>query len=61
MRITHRSDSVALPKARCRYCGQLIVDVPGVGWLDPDPGDSYDICPAQPYGIHEPGNTDGPA
>jgi hypothetical protein len=30
------------------------VKVDGIGWLDPDAGDTYDICPEDPYGNHEP-------
>jgi len=42
-------------RAVCRHCHQSIVDVDGVGWLDPDVGDTYDICPGDVYGNHEPG------
>ncbi|WP_164519759.1 hypothetical protein [Nocardioides ferulae] len=37
------------------------MDVPEVGWLDPDFGDAYDMCEANPYGNHLPGRPGGAA
>ena len=41
-------------RAQCRHCHQRIIEVPDVGWLDPDGGDTYDLCPVDRYGNHEP-------
>ena len=38
----------------CEHCHLVICLVPAVGWLDPSFGDSYDICPDDPYGSHAP-------
>ena len=58
-RITRSADATALPHAHCRYCDQGIVEVPDIGWLDPSPGDTYDLCPISPYGDHEPSDVRG--
>ncbi|MEO5653752.1 MAG: hypothetical protein ABIN79_03005 [Marmoricola sp.] len=57
--ITRGIDGKALPHAHCRYCDQEIVKVAGIGWLDPAPGDSYDLCPGSPYADHEPSDARG--
>jgi hypothetical protein len=49
-----RSEHRTHPRAVCRNCGQLIVRVDGIGWLDPDIWDTYDLCPDDPYGNHQP-------
>ncbi|MCW2817786.1 MAG: hypothetical protein JWR42_573 [Marmoricola sp.] len=48
-----------LPHAHCRFCDREIVQAPGVGWLNPSPGDDYDLCPASAYGDHEPVDARG--
>jgi hypothetical protein len=58
-RITRSVDGKTLPHAHCRYCDQDIVEVPDIGWLDPTPGDTYDLCPGSPYGDHEPSDARG--
>ena len=58
-RITRSVEDNTLPHACCRYCDQRIVEVPDVGWLDPSPGDTYDLCPASRYGDHEPSDARG--
>jgi hypothetical protein len=52
-------DGETLPHADCRYCHCAIVEAPEIGWLDPAPGDTYDLCPASPYGDHEPSDARG--
>jgi hypothetical protein len=58
-RITRSVDGTSLPHARCRYCDHEIVEAPDIGWLDPAPGDTYDLCPGSPYGDHEPSDARG--
>lgn len=58
-KFSHTVDGETLPQARCRYCHELIVEVPGIGWLDPTPGDTYDLCPSSPYGDHQPSDARG--
>lgn len=60
-RIIRSVDGETLPHAHCRYCGREIVEAPDIGWLDPTPGDSYDVCPGSPYGDHEPSDGRGDA
>ncbi len=38
----------------CRTCHREIVKVHEVGWVDPSPGGSYDLCDADPLGAHSP-------
>lgn len=59
MRITRSIDGRHLPQSECRYCHREIVEVPEIGWLDPVPGDTYDLCPVSPYGDHEPNDARG--
>lgn len=59
IRISRSVDGHTLPHAHCRYCDQEIVEVPDIGWLDPTPGDTYDLCPGTPYGDHEPSDARG--
>lgn len=49
-RFSHSVDGETLPHARCRHCHDQIVEAPDIGWLDPTPGDTYDLCPSSPYG-----------
>jgi hypothetical protein len=58
-RISRSVDATSLPHARCRYCDQGIVEAPDIGWLDPTPGDTYDLCPGSLYGDHEPSDARG--
>jgi hypothetical protein len=58
-RITRSVEGKTLSHAHCRYCEQEIVQAPGIGWLDPTPGETYDLCPASPYGDHEPSDARG--
>jgi hypothetical protein len=58
-RFSHSVDGRTLPHAHCRYCHQEIVEAAGIGWLDPTPGDTYDVCPDNPYGDHEPSDARG--
>ena len=58
-RISRSVDGNTLPHAECRYCHHEIVAAPDSGWLDPTPGDSYDMCPGSPYGDHEPNDARG--
>lgn len=51
---TREEDLGGRPACRCRACGQLIVDVPEVGWVDPDPGSGYDLCAEDRLGNHQP-------
>jgi hypothetical protein len=57
--IDRRVHDADLPHARCRSCHRDIVQVTGVGWLDPAPGDTYDLCPDSAYGDHEPDDARG--
>jgi hypothetical protein len=59
IRISRSVDGKTLPHAYCRYCHQLIVEAPDIGWLDPTPGDTYDLCPGSPYADHEPSDSRG--
>ena len=52
-----REDLAGQPASRCRACGHLIVEVPEVGWIDPDRGDTYDLCPLDPWANHDPDLT----
>lgn len=52
-----RTDHLPHHHAVCAHCHQRIVEVDEVGWVDPDGGDSYDLCPGDPYGNHEPQAT----
>ena len=58
-KFSHTVDGKTLPHAQCRNCHQEIVEVPDIGWLDPKPGDTYDLCPGSPYGDHEPSDARG--
>jgi hypothetical protein len=58
-RISRRVEGKRLPHAHCRYCDQDIVQAPDIGWLDPAPGDTYDLCPGSLYGDHEPSDARG--
>ncbi|MDX6299835.1 MAG: hypothetical protein QOF53_1049 [Nocardioidaceae bacterium] len=58
-RISRSVDSKTLAHAHCRYCEQEIVQAPDIGWLDPTPGASYDLCPGSSYGDHEPSDARG--
>lgn len=58
-RITRSVQDSSLAHAFCRYCDQEIVDAPDIGWLDPTPGDTYDLCPVSTYGDHEPSDARG--
>jgi hypothetical protein len=53
-RVTRSVEDASLLHAHCRFCHQEIVDVADIGWLDPTPGDTYDLCPASAYGEHRP-------
>jgi hypothetical protein len=53
-RVTRSVEAGSLVHALCRHCRQEIVEVADIGWLDPTPGDTYDLCPASPYGEHQP-------
>ncbi|MCW2834530.1 MAG: hypothetical protein JWN68_2483 [Nocardioides sp.] len=56
-RFTHIVDGDLLPHDNCRFCHEQIVQVSDIGWLDPTPGDTYDLCPSGPYGDHEPSDA----
>jgi hypothetical protein len=58
-RISRTVEDNTLPHAHCRYCDQGIVEAPEIGWFDPTPGDTYDVCPGSPYGDHEPSDARG--
>ena len=58
-RIVHTVEGSTLPHALCRHCHQEIVEVAEIGWLDPTPGDTYDLCPDSSYGDHEPTDARG--
>jgi hypothetical protein len=58
-KIRRKVDGKQLPHARCRYCDQVIVEAPEIGWLDPAPGATYDICSGSLYGDHEPSDARG--
>jgi len=45
MRLIHKLPETSLLHGHCRYCSAPIVFVPDVGWIDPWPGDTYDMCP----------------
>lgn len=49
-----RRGSVHGPREICSHCGHLIVDVPQVGWVAPELGDSYDLCAGDTFGNHLP-------
>ena len=54
-----RREAIHTPPARCRNCRRLIFEVPEVGWVDPRAGASYDLCPADRFGNHDPDRADG--
>lgn len=54
VRISRSLEGKTLSHAYCRYCDQENVEVSDIGWLEPTPGDTYDLCPGSPYGDHEP-------
>jgi hypothetical protein len=58
-RIIRSVEGRTLPHAHCRHCDQEIVEAPDIGWFDPTPGDTYDLCPVSPYGDHEPSDARG--
>ncbi len=58
-RIDRSVDGRLLPHAQCRFCHRGIVDAPEIGWLDPTPGETYDLCPSSAYGDHEPSDARG--
>jgi hypothetical protein len=58
-RIIRAVQDNTLPHAHCRFCDREIVEAPNIGWLDPAPGDTYDLCPGSPYGDHEPSDARG--
>lgn len=58
-RISRSVEDKTLPHAHGRYCDQEIVEAPDIGWLDPTPGDTYDLCPGSRYGDHEPSDARG--
>jgi hypothetical protein len=37
---------------RCLRCGEPLVWVESVGWVDSVPGEAYDLCDADPFGNH---------
>ena len=45
------------PCSICAHCHVRLVDVPEVGWVDPERGGSYDVCPLDPWGNHAPDVT----
>lgn len=59
VRFVRRIPSASLEHARCRYCDRDIVLAPEIGWLDPTPGSTYDMCPDAPYADHEPSDSRG--
>jgi hypothetical protein len=58
-RIGRIAKSETLPHAHCGYCDQEIIEAPEVGWLDPTPGDTYDLCPGSTYADHESSDARG--
>ena len=42
------------PSCLCLRCHQLVVEAPGVGWIDPIGGSYYDMCPTDALGNHAP-------
>ncbi|MCX6396330.1 MAG: hypothetical protein NTV23_07590 [Propionibacteriales bacterium] len=54
MTLIHQVPLTSLLHGHCRHCGRPIVFAPGSGWIDPWPGDSYDLCPENEYGNHQP-------
>ncbi len=54
MRISRVVDGRTLAHAECRYCGHTIVEVTDVGWVDPVPDSTYDLCASNWCGDHEP-------
>ncbi|MFZ2013284.1 MAG: hypothetical protein WAV00_05630 [Nocardioides sp.] len=59
MGIVRSVDGKDFPRARCRYCHREILEDPELGWFDPEPGDSYDMCPGNPNADHEPDDARG--
>jgi len=49
-----RRGTVSGPREICSHCGHVIVDVPQVGWVAPELGDSYDLCSGDTFGNHLP-------
>jgi hypothetical protein len=49
-----RRGTVNGPREICSHCGHVIVDVPQVGWVAPELGDSYDLCSGDTFGNHLP-------
>lgn len=49
-----RIPAQALMHGHCRHCAQPMVFQPRCGWVVLHPGDTYDICPENEYGPHEP-------
>lgn len=49
-----RRTTPTLMHGHCRHCGHAMVFQPRCGWVVLHPGDTYDICPDNEYGPHEP-------
>ncbi|MCW2784405.1 MAG: hypothetical protein JWP74_922 [Marmoricola sp.] len=43
-----------LRHAHCEHCEHEIVLAPRVGWIEIFPGDTYDLCPDNETGRHQP-------
>lgn len=54
---TRTEDLRGRPCCICAHCHVRLVDVPEVGWVDPERGGSYDVCPLDPWGNHAPDVT----
>ena len=50
LRRLHRG---AVRRSRCLHCEESLVYVREVGWCDPLPGHTYDLCPRERLGNHQ--------
>ncbi|MCX6395781.1 MAG: hypothetical protein NTV23_04800 [Propionibacteriales bacterium] len=54
MNIVHAAIATSFRHAQCLHCGHEILLARHVGWIELYPGESYDICPDDEDGRHQP-------
>lgn len=59
MQTFHRASDTSMRHSQCLHCRQEIMLAPRVGWIELYPGQSYDVCPADESGRHQPDPESG--